>query len=380
LINVVSAELKVDEFLVERWMNTYEKNVEVNLAETCVQPFTLREFLEFTGRESFFEEIQDIELRYGDIEGNPKLREGISGLYDNVEPGNVLVTGGAIEANFNAFYSLVEAGDTVVSVFPAYQQLYSVAKGFGARIKKLRLLPENMWLPDIEELKTLVDKKTSMIVINNPHNPTGSLIETKLLKSICDVADDAGAYVLSDEAYRGLYVREDDKVPSVIDIYDKGIATGSFSKPISLTGLRLGWITANSYVVRQCKLHRDYTTISKSMIDEALATVAIENIGKILKRNLTIIRNNHRFVDNWIRSEQLLNWVKPRAGSTGFIRYNLGMPSEEFCRRLIDEKSTFTVPGSCFEMDKHLRIGFGNKIKVLEEGLKRFSDFLTQFN
>jgi hypothetical protein len=67
--------LKVDEFLVERWMNTYEKDVEVNMAETCVQPFTLREFLKFTGRDYFFDEIMDKQLTYGDIEGNPKLRK-----------------------------------------------------------------------------------------------------------------------------------------------------------------------------------------------------------------------------------------------------------------------------------------------------------------
>jgi aspartate/methionine/tyrosine aminotransferase len=371
--------LKVDEFLVERWMNTYEKDVEVNMAETCVQPFTLREFLKFTGRDYFFDEIMDKQLTYGDIEGNPELREGISRLYDDSSPENILVTGGAIEANFNAFYSLVEPGDTVISVFPAYQQLFSVAKGFGAKVKMLHLKSESRWLPDIEELKTLVDDKTKMVVVNNPHNPTGSLIDTKMLRSICEVADEAGAYVLSDEAYRGLYIKDGDYVPSIVDVYEKGIATGSFSKPISLTGLRLGWITSNGEVIRQCMLHRDYTTISKGMIDEALAVVAMDNIDKILKRNLSIIRSNHRYLDDWIRNEPFIEWVKPRAGSVGFMRCSLDMSSEELCQRLIEEKSTFMVPGDCFGVPKHIRIGYGNRIAVLEEGLKRFTDFLDKF-
>ncbi|NIN68919.1 MAG: hypothetical protein GTO63_30380, partial [Anaerolineae bacterium] len=73
------AMVKVDEFLVERWMNEYEHDVEVNMAETCVKPFTLREFLDFTGRPAYMEEIMDRRLTYGWIEGSPELREGIAG-------------------------------------------------------------------------------------------------------------------------------------------------------------------------------------------------------------------------------------------------------------------------------------------------------------
>ncbi|MCW4048901.1 MAG: aminotransferase class I/II-fold pyridoxal phosphate-dependent enzyme [Candidatus Bathyarchaeota archaeon] len=370
--------MKVDEFLVERWMNEYEHNVEINMAETCVEPFTLREFLEFTGRTDFFDEFQNRQLTYGFIEGNPELREGIANQYVDVDPNNVLVTGGAIEANFNAFYSLVEPGDTVISVFPAYQQLFSVAKSFGADVKRLHLVPENQWLPEIEELKELVDSKTKMIVLNNPHNPTGSLIDEALLRAICEVAEDSGAYVLGDEAYRGLYIHEGDHTPSVMDIYEKGIATGSFSKSISLTGLRLGWITSNGKVIHQCKLHRDYTTISKSMLDEALATIAIQHIDKIMERNLKIVRENHRFLDDWINDESLIEWVKPRAGSVAFMRHHLDMSSTEICKRLIEEKSTFMVPSDCFEVEGHLRIGYGNRIEVISEGLGRVKEFLDE--
>jgi len=370
--------LRVDEFLVERWMNEYEHGVEVNLAETCVEPFTLRGFLEFVGREDFLEDLMDTPLTYGHIEGDPELRERISHLYDRVEPEDVLVTGGAIEANFNAFYSLVEPGDTVVSVFPTYQQLHSVAKGFGADVRRLHLRPEGGWLPDPEELKELVDARTRMVVINNPNNPTGALIDGGLLKAICEVAGDVGAYVLSDEAYRGLYVDEGDWAPSVVDIYDRGIATGSFSKPFSLTGLRLGWITAGGDVIHECKLHRDYTTISKGMIDEALAALAMEHAAEILERNNAIVRENHRLLDRWIEEEPLLDWVPPRAGSVGFMRHHLDVKAEELCKDLIEQESTFLVPGDCFEMSDHIRIGYGNNFDVMSEGLGRFKAYLNR--
>jgi aspartate/methionine/tyrosine aminotransferase len=370
--------LRVDDFLVERWMNTYEYNVEVNLAETCVKPFTLREHLEFVEEPGFFKEFEDKALTYGYIEGYDELRAGLSSLYSDVDPANILVTGGAIEANFNSFYSLIEPGDTVVSVFPTYQQLFSVPKGFMADVKLLRLRPENNWLPDLDELNMLVDKKTKMIVLNNPNNPCGNLIDSSTLKAICEIAEDAGAYIHSDEAYRGLYIDPKDKTPSIVDLYDKGIAVGSFSKPLSLTGLRLGWITANKEVIHQCILHRDYTTISKSMLDEELAALAMLHLDRIFKRNNEIIRENHRLLDNWISKEQHISWVKPTAGSVGFMKHHLDKTAEQLCLGLIKEKSTFLVPGDCFGHPDHIRIGYGNDKKTLVEGLKRFSEYLSK--
>ncbi len=369
--------MKVDDFLVERWMNTYEYNVEVNLAETCVKPFTLREYLDFVDKPDFFKEFQDKVLTYGYIEGYSELRNGLAGLYKNVDPENILVTGGAIEANFNSFYSLIEPGDTVISVFPTYQQLFSVPRGFMATVKLIRLRSDNKWLIDINELNELIDKKTKMIILNNPNNPCGSLIDTPTLKAICEIAEDADVYVHCDEAYRGLYLDPRDKTPSIVDLYEKGIAVGSFSKPLSLTGLRLGWIIGNKEVIHQCMIHRDYTTISKSMLDEELAALSIPHLDKIFKRSNEIIRENHKLLDDCIRKEPNISWVPPTAGSVGFMRHYLDTTAEEICLDLIREKSTFLVPGDCFKHPDHIRIGYGNAKETIKEGLSRVSDYLN---
>jgi len=371
--------LKVDRFLVERFIGAYEHDVELNLAETCVNPFTLGEFLKLVGKENFFEELKETQLTYGFVDGFPDLREGIAKLYKNKKPENILTAGGAISANFLVFYTLVEPGDTVISIFPAYQQLYSVAKSFGANVKLLKLREENNWLPNINELSELIDNKTKLIVLINPHNPTGSLINEKLLKEICTIAEDAGAYVLCDEAYRGLYINPDDYVPSIVDLSSKAIATGSFSKAFSLTGLRLGWIAASEEIIEECKLRKDYTAISNGLIDEALAALAVKNVDKIYKRNLQIIRTNYKILYQWIENEPLISWVPPKAGSIAFPRYNLKMPSETLCIRLIKEKGTLLVPGSCFGMEGYLRISYGCKTETLKEGLLRFKDFLNSY-
>lgn len=368
--------MKVDPFLVEQFLNTYEQGVDLNIAETDIDPFTLGDFLTFVGREDFFEELKEKRLTYGFIEGSPLLRRGLASLYDHMNSENILVAGGAIGANFLVFYSLVEPGETVVSIIPAYQQLYSVARSFGARVKLLRLRREHGWLLDSDELAELVDENTKLIVINNPHNPTGSLIDKGSLEKICAIAEEVGAYLLCDESYRGLYVNPEDQVPSTVDLSEKAIATGSFSKPFSLSGLRLGWIAAGRRIIEECFAHRDYTTISNSVIDDALAGLAVENKDLILKRNLEIIRTNHRVLSGWIEGEPLIDWVPSRAGSIAFLRHNLKMPSKELCLRLLKEKGTLLVPGSCFEMEGFLRIGYGCRTDVLEEGLSRFKDFL----
>lgn len=371
--------MKIDPFLVERFMNAYEHKVELNLAETCVDPFTLGEFLAFMGREDFFEELKETQLTYGFIEGSPDLRQGLANLYHLMKPENILVASGAVGANFLVFYSLVEPGDTVISVFPAYQQLYSTAKSWGANVRLLRLHENNQWLPDVAELAELVDDKTKLIVINNPHNPTGSLVDTDLLKEACAIAEETGAYLLCDESYRGLYVRPDDFVPSVVDLSERAVATGSFSKAFSLTGLRLGWIAANKQVIDECKAHRDYTTISNGVIDDALAALALKHVDRIYERSLKIIRTNHLILSRWIEDEPLIDWVPSRAGSIAFPRHNLKMSSEDLCLRLIQDKGTFLVPGSCFEMEGFLRIGYGCKTEILEAGLSRFKDFLNSY-
>jgi aspartate/methionine/tyrosine aminotransferase len=371
--------MRIETFHVEKWLNTYEHDVEINCSETCVDPFTLGEFLTLMGRKNFFQEMWDTKLTYGYIPGSIGLRRGIANLYKGLGPENVLVTGGAIGANFLVLYSLVEPGDTVVSVFPTYQQLYSVARSLGAKVKLLNLHMEDGWLPNTDELKDLVDEKTRLIVINNPNNPTGSLIQDECLKEICEIAEEAGAYLLSDESYRGIYVDPRDSVSSVVELYEKGVVTGSFSKPFSLTGLRLGWIAAERAIIEECELRRDYTTISNGVIADAMATLATENVDRIYERNQWIVKTNFEILSDWVDDEPLIEWVPPRASTVAFLKYGLDITSVELCLRLMEEKDVLLVPGTCFGVEGFLRIGWGGDVSTLKEGLSRFKGFLDDY-
>jgi aspartate/methionine/tyrosine aminotransferase len=369
--------MQVKPFKVEEWMNTYEKDAVYNIAETCVDSLTLEELIRLSDEpDRFFRELSRQKLTYGHIEGSPEFRSLVAGLYRSMRPENVLAMNGAIGANYLVLYSLVQPGDEVIVVHPTYQQLYSVPESFGAEVKLLRLRPENGFRPDPDELRSLVSSRTKLIVINNPNNPSGALMGEAELADIVGIARSVNAFVLCDEVYRGLYQDPDAQVPSIVDLYEKGISTGSMSKAFSLAGLRLGWIAAPLEVIRECLKHRDYTTISCGLLDDALAVHALKNCDKIMERNGKIVRRNLHILDEWVQREPLVSYVKPQAGTTALLQYDLPVPSETFCLDLFQATGVFLTPGSCFDLEGHVRIGYACDTEVLRAGLAKVSEFL----
>lgn len=372
--------MDIKTFAVEEWMNEYEMEAVYNIAETCVDSLTVEELISIDGTdpEAFFRSVSSKKLTYGHITGSPGFRELVAGQYEKVEPENVLVMNGAIGANFLVFYSLVKPGDHVISVHPTYQQLYDVPASFGATVDLLALKSENNFLPDLDELKSLVNEKTKLICINNPNNPSGALMEREMLEEIVEIARSCGAYILSDEVYRGLWQDDDISIPSIVDLYEKGISTSSMSKVLSLAGLRLGWIAASQNVIAECMKHRDYTTISCGMLDDIFAVHALRNYDKILERNRKIVKDNLAILDAWVEKEPLISYVKPRAGTTALLKYDLPVSSEAFCIGLFKENGAFLTPGSCFDLESHVRIGYACDTEVLRQGLEKVSEYIQK--
>lgn len=370
--------MKIEPFGVEMWMNEFENHCAFNLAETCVASLTVAELLDLAGLGG--EALGDIlamKLTYGAITGSERLRTAIAALYDTVSPDNVLVTHGAIGANKLVHETLVERGDRVVSVQPTYQQHYSIPASYSADVQILTLRPENGYLPDLDELRGLVADGCSLIAINNPNNPTGSLMDRAMLEAIATIADGCGAHVLCDEVYRGTNQHGDGTGPSIADISDRGISTGSMSKAFSLAGLRLGWMAGPSDVLQAAELQRDYSTISVGMINDHLASIALENADVILGRSRSITRTNLAILSDWVDQEPLISWVKPSAGTTALLSYDIDMPSRDLCVRLLDETGVMFLPGSALNVEGTVRIGYANDEQILRDGLALVTDFLA---
>lgn len=368
--------MKIKPFGVEIWMNEFENHCSYNLAETCVASLTIEELLDIAGKkDTVMQDLLPMKMTYGAIEGSDRLRNAICTLYENQDRHNIVVTHGAIGANALIHETLVEPGDHVISVKPTYQQHYSIPESYGADIEILHLREDNAFLPDLEELARMVRPDTKLIVLNNPNNPTGSLMDSGLLDAFAAIARSVDAWVLCDEVYRGTNQEGSGFAPAIADIYEKGISVAGMSKVFSLAGLRLGWIAAPVEIIEAVSIHRDYNTISVGRIDDYFAAMALENKHMILERSHNITRGNLQILSDWVDREPSISWVKPKAGTTALLKYDFDMPSRDLCISLLEQTGVMLLAGSVLDMEGWLRIGYSNSPNILRDGLAKTSIF-----
>lgn len=369
--------MKIEDFAVEIWMNEYENTCAYNLAETCVASLSVEELLELSGeRDEVLAEMLATRLSYGDIPGSDRLRTVVASLYDNQNLDNVLITHGTAGANALVHETLVEPGDRVVTVRPTYQQHYSIPESYGADLQELWLTDDAGWLPDLDALAALATPGTKLIVLTNPNNPTGSLMPVETLQAIADIARQCGAWILCDEVYRGIDQTGTGTTTSIADVYERGISTGGMSKPFALAGLRLGWVVGPSDFLEAVSIHRDYNTISVGRIDDLMASVALENVDKILDRSRQITRANLAVVDAWVKGRTDVDWVTPVAATVGLVRYTAEVDSYELCKSMLAETGVMVTPGDAFGIPRSIRIGFAYDTDTIKLGLDLMGSYL----
>jgi aspartate/methionine/tyrosine aminotransferase len=367
--------VKIEPFALERWMTAHELSASYDIAESGILPLSTNDLLAFEEpeeRQAILEGLLETPLGYSEASGSLELRTTLANTYRDRGPENVLVTTGAIEANFLLFNVLLDPGDHVVAVNPAYKQLNSIPRAVGAEVALWRIRSES-YRYDLDELERLMTPRTRLIVVNTPHNPTGAMLSEEELGRVYGLVESVGAWLLCDEAYRWIEVPGGDPfAPPAVDYGPSAISVGTISKPFGLPGLRIGWMTAPAEIVIECWSMRDYTSLSPGKLSDALAILAFKHRDRIVERNRKIISQNleatNRFVEE--RSE-FLSWTPPRGGLLALLRYELDVPSLELANRLSEERGVMLAPGSAFGFENHLRIGIGQDPPVFAEGLRR---------
>ncbi|KAF4541767.1 1-aminocyclopropane-1-carboxylate synthase [Lasiodiplodia theobromae] len=389
--------VNLEPFGVEEWMDAHENSAKYNLAETCCASISIEDLqalAEDPSEKSVSILTTSEKLTYGAIRGSEALRKNLSNLYSSratsrLPEDNILITPGAIMANTLVFYALVGPGDHVIVHHPTYQQLYEVPKSLGAEVDLWEAKAEKDWVPDLEELKALVRPNTKLIVVNNPNNPTGAILPKSLLQDLIDFAATKSITILSDEVYRPIFHSispiDDAFPPSILSLgYEHTIATGSLSKAYSLAGIRVGWIASRSAaLVEKMAAARHYTTISVSSLDQQVAARALSpsTVHALLARNIGLAKANLEILEKFVtKHDDVVDWVKPKAGTTAFLRFHRegegGEPVDaaKFCKTLLDETGVLFVPGpESFgqRFPGYVRVGFCCETDVLKEGLEK---------
>ena len=367
--------MRIDTFKIEDWMNRYCPFAEYDLTSTCIEPLSLRDLINMCGITKA-PEVFDTKLTYGDIHGSVRLKRAIKDLYINQDEQNISVTHGAIGANQLVYESLLEKGDEVLCVVPTYQQHYSIPKSYGLNVNFVYLREESKWMPNIRGLENALTPKTKLICITNPNNPTGAVISDEMLLRIAEIAKNNNSWVLSDEVYRGLNLNGKSYSSSIVDIYEKGISVGSMSKTYSLPGLRVGWICAREDLIAEINKHREYNTISVSILDDYFSSIALENRHVIEARNRQIQQEGCNVLKDWLNGEVFVRANLPQGGTTALVRYKKDVSSRVLCRNLQAQTGVAILPGETMDMEGFVRIGFCIKKEDLKTGLKLFSKYI----
>lgn len=361
--------MKFRPFVLEDWFAKYEAQCKYNIAESGVKPIDFK---------WFNVDIRDLKFLYGHLLGDSELREFILRDYSGLSLEQILVTNGCIEANFVAFVSVVQPGDHVIVEHPNYQQLYEVPRALGGKVDLLELSYEEDYKLDIDKLNEMVTPKTKLVVISHPNNPTGSTVTEKTLKGIIEIIEDNNSYLLSDELYRELVFSS--PLPPAATLSDRAISTSGLSKLYGLPGLRIGWLVADEEIIDSAKEIRGYTTICNSRVGEFLAKIALRRKEELVARAERLAKTNLRIVRGWIDGRGDLHWVPPAGGVVAFPRIELNITSNKLCTLLAEKYKTLLVPGECFDVERHFRIGFGGDTNELRQGIKCVNEALTSIS
>jgi len=370
---------KFQPFVMERMMSKFEKEVDYNLSESGVHPLTLKEL--YQDDPDGLAGLLSLEMDYAHANGIPELRKNIAALYRGAGPENVLVTVGAIEANYDILWSLLSAGDEVVVMLPNYMQIWGLAKNLDLDLKSFTLDEKNGWAPDLDGLRKAVTGRTKLIAVCNPNNPTGYILKNEEMEAIIETARRAGAWILADEVYAGAERLADEQTPSFYGKYEKVLAVGSLSKAYGLPGLRIGWAVGPADVIDELWARHEYLTLSAAMLSNHLAAYALSPRvrPRLIQRARGYIRRGFPVLEKWMNEHrEILSTTPPQAAAIAFVKYRLDIPSTRFAERLREEKRVLIVPGDHFGLDRFVRISFGLPHDYLTPALGRIHDLLVE--
>lgn len=363
--------MRIAPFLLENWLRDSYFDAEVDIGSSGVRPFALgelRDLIDLRG-----DALDAVALRDSPTMGDGGLRRAIADRWGGGDPDRVLATHGSSEAIFLIMNGLLREGDEILVLDPCYQQLSSIAEAIGCRVRRLPLLFERGFQPDLDRARACVTPRTRMIVLNFPHNPTGAALDAAGQRAFVDLAASCGAYLVWDAAFADIVYGADGPPHPPVE-YPRTLKLGTLSKAFGLPGLRVGWCLGDPDVLDRCSRLRDYVTLSLSPLVELIAQRTIERADVVLAARRPEVLQNLAELERWVDGHgDLVEWVRPRAGVCAFPRLKTVADVDALCADLIQRARTLLVPGTAFHMRGHVRLGFGGSHRELCEGLARLT-------
>lgn len=364
-------------------LNQYQRKVSdkatLNLSAARMETLHVDQLMSYAS-DADKKEWETLRLDYVHERGSLKLRQSIASLYPNVTEEQILVFAGAQEAIFCAMNATITSKSRCGVVTPAYEALFEIPKALGAQIVPIPLKPQsNGWFLDIDDLKRAhVEKPFTNLILNFPHNPTGTLLSLELFEEIVNLSSINDSWIVNDEVFRGLEHNPAKRLPPIASLTPRGISIGSISKPHGLGGLRIGWLACQSpELLERALFYKQSLSVCSSSIDDWLASLVIEH-SSILRRNATLIAlENLEFIDkHFAQPHTKFEWNAPSAGCVAFPALRKDISVTHLANSLLSKHNIMIIPGECFSQSatNRFRLGYGQK--NFKEVFNTFCNFL----
>jgi aspartate aminotransferase len=306
--------------------------------------------------------------KYGPSKGLPEFRaklvEFANKKFDakiNLE--NIMVVPGARFGVFLAITTLLDPGDEIIVIEPAWPAYRQCAINAGIKVRSVKTTLENKWEPKINEISSCVNGNTKMIVLNYPNNPTGKILPKILQKQIVDLAKKHDLYILSDEIYSNY---SNDEWNSILSYeYKKAIVTQSFSKSHSMTGYRIGYLISNENIVE--KLSK-LQALCLTNVSEPIQYTAMKSLNDDVTNNVKIMNERLTKLGD-ICNDMELEFTRPDGAMYVFVRTKNSKNTSQLCEELLNHGLAI-APGIGFgDYNEFFRISACQSVKTLIEGM-----------
>ena len=339
-------------------------------------------------KEAAYESIRKGNVFYTSNYGTPALRQAIADKL-NRENGipytakEILVTVGVTEATYAAMAAFLNPGDEALIPDPVWLNYVHVPGYLGAKPVSYHMPEELGFQIDIKQLKSLINEKTKLIVLNSPGNPTGAVQTRETLEAVAKLAIEHNLLVISDEIYEKLIYdgNEHISIASLPGMKERTITLNGFSKCYSMTGWRLGYAAApEELIAGMVRVHQYANTCASSFVQEAAIT-ALEKAEPDVQIMVKEYNRRRDYVVSAINAIDGLSVHNPGGAFYLFVNAKeLGMTSEALCKYLLEEAKIATVPGSAFgkQGEGYLRISYACSYERLVEGVERLKNAVEE--
>ncbi|MEF8822313.1 MAG: pyridoxal phosphate-dependent aminotransferase [Halovenus sp.] len=316
---------------------------------------------------------------YTSSPGIPKLREAIAEKFaadglDQYGPENVMVTPGGKQGLFELFQTLIQEGDEVVLLDPAWVSYEAMAKIAGADLKRVDTAAHDFQLePALDDLAETVSDETDMLVVNSPGNPHGAVYSDAALEGVRDLAVEHDMLVISDEIYKEI-VYDDVEMTSLgtLDgMEDRTLTLNGFSKAYAMTGWRLGYFGAPEEIVEQAgKIHGHSVSCAVNFVQHA-GVEALQNTDEAVVEMRDAFERRRDFLIDEFESRGV-DIVEPKGAF--YMMLPVDDDDQAWCEDAIGGAHVATVPGSAFGTPGYARLSYAKSTDRLQEALDRLEE------